>query len=320
MPNPFGSHDGTADLPRRAARIWATALVGLSAAGTATATPAPPQPPVDLGQTSFLDAEGRVGPLLELVGSGYGATRFNDDAGRPAGSDFHQTIGSGLIHPVYTSKITILGANLGGELLLPIAGVRNRSERMVDTGTGVGDGAAGAFLEWTKLRFLDRPLAVRFDVDVWAPIGSYRRDRAINAGSDVWQISPYLAFTWHGTDRWELSTRIIYDWSSDSNRPPSASGLSTWQPGDQLAVNLATSYALSPRWRLGIAGYALQQLHDAKADGHSIPASRQRVFAAGPGVFWKTGRTTFIGNVFREFEARNRPQGTLGLVRVLVAY
>lgn len=300
--------------------LRAAALGALSLASPAfAAQPAPPpQPPVDLGQTSFLDAEGGPGPLLELVGQGYGATRINDAAGHNADPHFDQTVGSGLAHLVYTSNITILGAKLGGEVLVPIAGVHARSTSGTVSGTGIGDMFGGPELSWSKLHFLGRPLALRATLDITAPTGAYRRDRAVNAGLDAWQISPYVAATWRPTARTEWSVRLIYDWSGVSHRPPSASGLLSRQAGDQFAVNLATSYAVSHGFRLGIASYALQQLHDAKADGVAIPDTRQRIFAAGPGFLWTVGRTTFIGNYFREFEARNRPQGNVGLIRALI--
>ena len=84
---------------------------------------------------------------------------------------------------------------------------------------------------------------------------------------------PYLAVTWRVTQRWEISSRLTYDWSSRNNNPSPAYGAADIQAGDQMEINMSASYAVSDNWRLGVSGYALRQLGDARIDGSPVPGS-----------------------------------------------
>jgi len=282
--------------------------------------PAPPQPAVGLGTTTFLDAEGGVGTLVQVLGSGYKATRVNDAAGEETLVDFRQHAEVALIHVAHTSNVKLLGAYLGSEVLLPLAHVSLRAGDLRESTTGIGDATVGMYLQWQKLALFGRPLSARLDLDIATPTGAYNRDRNVNLGNKLWQVSPYLAWTLRLSERWEISNRINYNWSSVSHRPPFATSHETWQPGDQIAVNLSASYAITERWRVGIGGYTLQQLRDSRTDGARLPDSRQSVFGAGPSARWNFGRTTMIASAYKEFEAQNRSEGYLGVLRLMRVY
>ncbi len=153
-----------------------------------------------------------------------------------------------------------------------------------------------------------------------APTGEYSRDRIVNLGSNAWSISPYLALTWRFADRWEISSRTNFTWTSRSLAPPYATGLHDWQAGQQLAINLSTSYEIAANWRLGVGGYVLQQLTDSKTNGQRVVEARQGVGALGPGVSWSSGSTTLIINAYKEFGAVNRPEGYQGVLRFLTVF
>jgi len=277
---------------------------------------APPLPPLALGTTAFLDAEGGPGTLLQINMSAYVADRVIGADGRlPV--DFRQDAEVMLIHVAHTSRRTFLGANLGAEVLLPAAHVRVRADEMRESVTGIGDALVGVYLQWSDRELLGRPFAARADLDIGIPTGSHDAGRTVNLGSKAWQISPYLAWTWRVADRWEISNRINYNWSSTSRVPPRATGLRDWQAGEQLAVNLSASYEISPRWRIGAGGYMLQQLSDSRADGIRLRGARQAVYALGPGLRWSQGRTMIIGNAYKEFGARNRSEGYQAVLRLL---
>jgi hypothetical protein len=113
-----------------------------------------------------------------------------------------------------------------------------------------------------------------------APTGSYSPHNAINFGQNAWQLSPYLAVTWRVTQRWEISSRLTYDWSSRNNNPSPAYGAADIQAGDQMEINMSASYAVSDNWRLGVSGYALRQLGDARIDGSPVPGSAVHLVGA----------------------------------------
>jgi len=275
---------------------------------------------VGLGTTTMLDAEGGVGSLFQVLGTGYHATRINDAKGDEAPVDFRQDAQSLLLHYVYTSTLKLLGAYVGGEVILPVSHVNLRADALRDSTSGVGDAILGVVLQWQKLTLFDRPFSARFDLNVVAPTGSFDRDEAVNLGNKLWQISPYIATTLRLSERWEISNRINYNWSSVSRRQPYATLHETAQPGDQLAVNLSASYAINETWRIGVGSYILRQLSESRTDGTRIPDSRQRVFGVGPSVRWSHGRTMVIASGYKEFEAQNRSEGNQGVLRLMRVY
>jgi hypothetical protein len=207
----------TSSVTKTVLTIALTQTMAHAAPGT---PPAPPQPMVGLGTTTMLDAEGGVGSLFQALGTGYHATRINDAEGDEAPVGFRQDAQSLLLHYVYTSNLKLLGAYVGGEVILPVAHVNLHADALRDSASGVGDAILGLVLQWQKLTLFDRPFSARFDLNVVAPTGSFDRDEAVNLGSNLWQISPYIATTLRVTERWEISNRINYNWSTVSHRRP----------------------------------------------------------------------------------------------------
>jgi hypothetical protein len=293
-------------------------LMALLIARTAWAASPIPQPPVDLGATSFLDGEAGPGFLLEIIGNAYSAALVTDAAGRPLPGNNGQSGDSLILHTAYVSNVPVFGGHLGFEVLLPFAFIDLTVAGAPQmTQGGVGDVTVAPFVQWSGLHLFDRDFSMRIGLQGVVPAGSYSTGRALNIGQDVWQISPYYAFTWRVTQRWEISGRLIYDWSSANTNPPAVSGALSVQPGDQFATDLSASYALSEHWRLGVASYMLQQLSDSRINDLPVPGSRQRAFGLGPGALWTNGHVTLIGNVYREFATANRPEGFSGFLRLL---
>jgi hypothetical protein len=208
---------------------------------------------------------------------------------------------------------------LGLEFLFPFAAVRLDVLGLPKTTQGgVGDVTVAPFIQWSGLTLAGRPFSMRFGLQGVAPMGSYSPERLINIGQNVWQISPYDAFTWHATARWEISGRLIYDWASRNASPPATLDATSAQPGDQVALNLSTSYALTPNWRIGVAGYGLRQLDATRVDDAAVAGSEQQALGLGPAALWTNGRVVMIGNVYREFATENRPEGFNAVIRLLL--
>ena len=212
---------GTSSVIKALLAMVLTQTTAHAAPGT---PPAPPQPMVGLGTTTMLDAEGGVGSLFQVLGTGYHATRVNDADGKQVPVDFRQNAQSALLHYVHTSSIQVLGAYVGGEIILPVAHVNLHAGPVQDSTSGVGDAILGVVLQWQKLTLFNRPFSARFDLNIVAPTGSFDRDEPVNLGNKLWQVSPYIATTLRVTDRWEISNRINYNWSGPSHRPPYGTG------------------------------------------------------------------------------------------------
>lgn len=298
--------------------LFATLLIGYPGAGHAQSPI--PQPAIALGTVSFLDGEGKPGFVLETIGNGYQAWHLNDANGTEVPGRNLQSIASVAFHPIYVSNFKLLGGNLGFDAVVPIVYLRNDFANADNSAAALGDITLSPQIQWSGLSLFDRPFSMRVGLQFVAPTGSYDRDRPVNVGQNVWQISPYYAFTWRATDRWEVSGRLIYDWSSVNHDLQVSTGAQSAQPGDQLGFNFATSYAVSEQWRLGVGGYVLQQLSDTRVSGTPLANSKQRVVGVGPGLLWSSPQATVIANVYKEFSAQNRPEGYQAVLRLITPF
>ena len=279
------------------------------------------QPPLDLGQTSFLDGEGGPGFVFETIGLGTVDGYATDGAGRAVPGTNKQWSANVTLHPIYTSTLRLLGGNPGLELLFPFSLMHvDVPGHPVTSQGGAGDIIFSPFIQWSGGTLFGKPFASRLAIGGVAPAGSYTASRFVNAGANVWQISPYYALTWRPLQGWEVSARLIYDWSSRNTHPPPGLGARSAQPGSQVALNYAASYAISPNVRLGLSGYVLRQVNDTQVGGRPVSGSQQQVFGLGPGLLWNIGPARVIANVFREFAARNRPEGFNAVARLLVQF
>jgi hypothetical protein len=277
----------------------ACAILYVAATSSAWSASPVPQPPLDLGQTSFLDGEAGPGGLFEVIGNGYVASQFNDASGRAVTGQNRQSIGSVIFHLAYVSNLPLAGGLLGAEALIPFSTLHLAvPETPPATEGGLGDVTVAPFIEWSKLPVWQRPLSIRLAVQATAPTGQYSPNDPINPGSDAWQVSPYLAFTWRVSDRWEISGRSIYDWSGRSGRPPVSLDAANTQAGGQFAQNLSVSAAITDHWRFGVASYGIWQLAGTRVNGLAVPKSRQQAIAVGPGLLWSDGHATVIANVY----------------------
>lgn len=302
----------------RAAFGVAATMASVAIVGAAPAAPPVPEPQMDLGQTSFLDGEGGNGGLLEVIMNGVEADRFTDSRGNVIPGRNRLRSGSVTIHPAYVSGQPFAGGYLGIEGLIPVVVAHtDLSGQPAATRGGVGDITIAPFVQWSGGSLFSRPLSVRIALQVVAPTGSYAPERSINFGQNAWQVSPYVAATWRVTQQWEISSRLTYDWSGRNNRPALAYGANNTQAGDQLEMNLSASYAVSENWRIGVAGYALRQLGDAKIGGISVPGSAQQAFGIGPGLLGNVAGRTVIATAYREFATQNRPEGFQVVFRLL---
>ena len=268
----------------------------------------PPLPPIDLGQTNILDAEGKPGGLLEIISFGSFADQLADGTGDDAPGRNHQRIASLVLHPIFVGTSSIFGAHPGLEVLVPVTRVENDFAMGGGQRAGFGDVTISPFLQWSAAPKAGA-VSVRLALQAVAPTGSYSSRRAVNPGQGAWQVSPYLAVTWRASDRWEVSARAIYDRTgSSASLSPAGEPISV-RPGDVFALNVSASYAITDSLRVGPGGYVLQQLSGSRSAGASIPGSRARIYALGPVSRLQVGKATLLLAAFGEFAARNRPQG-----------
>ena len=252
-----------------------------------------------------------------IITFGSGAGRLADASGNAVPGSNNQQVISAVLHPILVAEGLVLGAHPGLEVLVTVSYVHNGfASAGAGQDTGLGDVTVEPFLEWSSADPKAGSVSIRLALGAVAPTGDYHSAAAVNTGQGAWQVSPYLATTWRVTPRWELGARAIYDWSgSSAGRSPAGARLRL-QAGDQFALNASASNAASPAWRMGLGGYLLHQIGAATVDAASEPDSLQRVFALGPVSRWQVGNVTILAAAFKEFEARNRPEGVSFNIRL----
>jgi hypothetical protein len=142
---------------------------------------------------------------------------------------------------------------------------------------------------------------------LYAPTGSYDRQRIIDIGTNRWAIEPDVGFTWMSEETGrELSLFTGYTINSENT-------VSHYQSGDEYHADFAAAQHLPKGFILALTGYALQQTTADSGSGAQLGPFKGRVLALGPLV----GKTVAIGGrpvTFTvkydfEFAAQNRSSG-----------
>jgi hypothetical protein len=277
-----------------------------------------PLPPVNLGDTSFEDGVAFPGWLAEETIGYYHADQLNDAQGnRIPGSNKLTTV-SATTHLAYITNLRLLGAFYGAEILLPLADVDlDTTIGPNDRERGVGDLIVSPLiLQWTDHKLFGAPYFHRFVLTVTLPTGSYDGSRPVNAGSNVFSINPHYAFTIMPASKLEVSARLHYLWNSKNDDPFVGLGAGSTQPGQAVHANYAASYEVADGVRVGINGYALQQLTADKIDGVGQASSKERLFGIGPGIRLGGHGTWLYLNGYFEMGVENRPSGTKAVFRL----
>jgi hypothetical protein len=308
--------------------IWnLAALLALLAASPAVAHAAPrppvPLPPVNLGGSSFLDGLGGPGLLTRVAASAAHAPSIaGPDGGALAGENRVSSFTT-LLHLGYVAPWRLLGGYLGAEVLLPIVLVDVDVDVAAASDRGGGPGdliLSPVVFQLPSVALGTARLHHKVNLGVILPTGRYRRDAAVNPGSRVTSVNPFYAFTVAWAQGLELSARLHYLWSSANDAPAPAYEARSIQPGQAAHANAALSYAVTPAVRVGMAGYWLEQLTDARVDGAAVPGGRERVGAIGPGLLATAGRFTAVANAYAELLAKNRPVGARLAVSLLTVW
>lgn len=280
-------------------------------------------PPVGLGGSNFLDG----GPLRQVPGwywqsslQFYHSNRFLDAQGDllPLIKDPDLNTLQTAIQFIYLSRKKILGGNIGFDVTQPIAlhvSINKDIPLFKSAGGGLGDLAAGIYLQWDPIMHGQRPIFIhRIELVGVFPTGKNKLlEKTINPGNRIYYFDPYWAATLYFTPRFTASWRLHYLWCGTNH-------ITHIKPGQAIHFNYAVDYAMTERLIIGVNGYYLRQTTPSTFHGDDIPDSKERVFAIGPGFLWSFAQQyTFVlfGNLFFEMDVRNRPQGIRAIVRVL---
>lgn len=274
----------------------------------------PPEPAVNLGDTSFLDGLGAPGFLLEEIGDAYHGGITTDGTGHAVENAPAVNSISSLTHSAELTKAHLFGAWYGIEVVLVTAHVNAGPPGAV---SGLGDLTVSPLvLQWKQKKIGSTLLNQRFVLDFDVPIGEYRRDLPTSLSSHAFTVNPYYAFTFFPTHRIETSWRTHYLYNGVNNSPPVRANALSTQAGQAVHFNATIAYELPHGIWLGANGYFLKQITDPKVNGVSVNASPEQVGSIGPGLVWDRGQYLFYVNGYHELGALNRPEGNKLVLRV----
>ena len=224
-----------------------------------------PEPAVNLGDTSFLDALGGPGLLVEEIGDGY-----------RSGTSSVDSI-SGTTHIAWLSSWRILHASYGVEALGTAAHVNAGNK---GSAGGWGDPTISPFiLQWNEQKIdgvrIDQRVVLDFDL----PAGEYRQSSAVNLSSHAFTVHPYYAITVLPTKHLESSWRIHYLWNSRNDSPSLPAGAQSTQAGQAIHFNATLGYALPHGFWIGANSYYLRQITAPQVNGLSLADSLEQVGA-----------------------------------------
>ncbi|MGY6554284.1 MAG: SphA family protein [Wenzhouxiangella sp.] len=294
-------------------RLLRAAFLPLAAVGAALLSQTAPAqvalPPVNLGNTNFVDGRALPGIMFQQTFILAEADRFRDAQGNTALAPDQLSAFSVATQLAWLSQHQIFGANWGAEFILPLARVDlDINPAISGSRTGLGDlFLSPVVLQWPQRELFGRPYWQRLNLNVTVPIGTYDPDRIVNIGSNTVRFNPHYAFSWMASERWELSGRVHYLWNGKNSDPATQLRADSSQAGHAVHTNLSISRELTPGLRLGLSAYHLRQISDDRIDGVRIPDSREQVIGFGPGVRKQNGPQVWFLHAYRESLVRNRP-------------
>jgi len=215
----------------------------------------------------------------------------------------------------WVKPVSVLGADRWGTLfvvpmldldlaLSPVPGVTVKGRKR-----GLGDLTIGNGLHWTFPTF-DMVNAV----DVVVPTGNYDAADFVNPGQNKWVFRLNHMGTWHPAPAWDVSYRLHWDYNFSNSA-------TDYHSGQTVYLNWAIGWKPRPQMTVGLAGYYLRQVTDDRQAGHVVgpDGNRTRVDGIGPCVkYFLPNHVMLTAKYFREFNARNHPEGDQFWLQVTV--
>ncbi|WP_426117226.1 SphA family protein [Pseudomonas sp. DSP3-2-2] len=261
------------------------------------------------GMTPPPTANGTIG-----VRTGYYSARtLKDSHGNRSDNDFSLDLLS--IAPFYVrmTENTLFGANYGFGVVLPL--FKMDAEVNVQTPGGPMKLEADPFrmsdavfvpliLQWN----LSPNLFVNTSLGITAPTGDYDKNRLVSPGLNHWTYSPSLNATYITDSGFEVSSSFQVDFSTRNKA-------TDYKNGVEYRHEFAAGQHVGP-WTVGLGGFYYRQVSDDDAPNLTT-GNRSGALAIGPAVaYFKPGLPPISAHIYKEFDARNRPEGYTFAVRV----
>ncbi|MBB4122433.1 SphA family protein [Martelella radicis] len=213
----------------------------------------------------------------------------------------------------------IAGGNLGLTVTLPW-GYQNVDASAVSAGGGIGasisddifsigDPVIGASLGWHSGNWHWMAGTL-----VNVPIGDYQKGEVANIAFHRWGADLNAAVTWlDPLTGWEASGAAGVTFNGENPE-------TDYVTGTELHFEGAVTKTFASQFSAGIVGYYYQQVTGDSGPGASLGDFKGRVAALGAtvGYNFNAGKTpvSLRAKIYREFDAKNRLEGTSGYLSV----
>lgn len=275
-------------------------------------------PSMNLGLTNFLDGGSPTPGFYWIQFYGYSYTPvYMDERGKPYPNELSQQFNNltSVFLGVVDTKVRVAKAWLGFDVAQPVTlynHVDHNDFNVKSTTAGLGDFAAGVFLQWDPIMKDDRKIfQTRLELITSFPTGKTKRPD-VDPGKDCYVVNPYWAATYFFLPHWGLSWRVNYAWSSQKKK-------SRIFPGHVLFINYDLEVEAYKDVWVGMNAYYLQQLTDSKCPHHhKMHRSKEQALAFGPGgVAFLPHDFTMVFNLYFEVLAKNRAESTRFIWRLI---
>ena len=244
------------------------------------------------------------------------AGELKDNKGDEVPISFKVDVAAEVLRGIYISDITILGANLGWHLIVPLAyqklEIKDVPSFMAvdESRASIGDIDFSPFLlGWHTELF---HFVAGFDII--APTGQYSKNYAVNIGNNHWTFEPAVAASMIHPCGLSASVKLMYDIHTENDD-------NDLKTGQQFHLDYNAGFMIVDNFRLGVGGYYLIGVEDDKVDGTKVPDSKEQVLAVGPSAMYSFNPGLhLIAKVQFETMAENRPEGTKGWLKMIYSF
>lgn len=179
---------------------------------------------------------------------------------------------------------------------------------------GVGDLEMAPILNWA----IGDNQTVTLAPTIVLPTGSYDAKRNVNVGfGRYYTFRPSIQYGYIG-DGWDIGVRTLLTFNSRNKD-------TGYKSGSVFNMDFALMRFIDEDVRLGVQGYVVKQFtndHSTNADAQTqiqyAGGNKLQAYALGPALGWlKNGGELLVeGKILREFDARNRSEGTTYMLTV----
>ena len=237
----------------------------------------------------------------------YNAGKMNDNKGKKISPNFDVSVYAMANRFIYSSEITILGANLLIDAIIPLvytdislkgAGPGSFS----DNKFGIGDIIVEPFaLGWHGERY-----DAAFALGLYMPTGEYNKNRPASPGKGFWTGMLSVGGTLYMDEAKTWSASLLARYEVHSKQEDTHH-----TPGNDFHFEWGVGKLLGGAVDVGVAGYSRWQVTDNSGSGTS--QYKEQAHAIGPEIAFPIpalGMHVSVRSLW-EFETKNLPQGNM---------